>query len=192
MTPFEAYHAYLSLKQHFTKPNYNALKYGFKTSASVASFEKRKDRFQFQKLSKHPDPINFMVANIMEDNFAWIGELLSEQGEANYKAWLKRQQSLTYTFTNELSSLDSDFNKNFIVSNGNYPLLYKLYRHKVISPETMVILNDKARFMKYWKKNIEDTLLWPADYMKLLKYKSFFHYNEKKFHKILLDTVLAL
>lgn len=192
MSPFDTYRAYLALKQHFSRTDYDAIKYNFKVNASVKSFEARKDRYQFQKLSKQADLLNFMVSNLMNREIQWVGDLLSEEAEAVYMSWLKRQQSLSYIFSDELTNLNSDFNQNFKVLNGQHPYLYKLYRQKVVSAETLLILDNEANFLKYWDKKLHDRTIWPTDYLKLTKYKSFFKYDEKKFHKILLDTVLAL
>jgi len=49
VTPFETYQHYLSLKNHFTNPKYDFFKYGAKTRASVTSFNKRKDKYWFEK-----------------------------------------------------------------------------------------------------------------------------------------------
>ena len=52
VTPFETYQHYLSLKNHFTNPKYDFFKYGAKTRASVTSFNKRKDKYWFEKTSR--------------------------------------------------------------------------------------------------------------------------------------------
>ena len=54
MTGFEVYKMYLSLKQHFTKPDYDYYKYNGKVRANEKSFEQRQDRYFFKKLAtKH-------------------------------------------------------------------------------------------------------------------------------------------
>ena len=49
VSPFETYQHYLSLKNHFTNPKYDFFKYGAKTRASITSFNKRKDKYFFEK-----------------------------------------------------------------------------------------------------------------------------------------------
>ena len=51
MTDFETYLNYLALKLHF-EGKYDYFKYGGKTSATIESFKKRKDKHQFVKLSR--------------------------------------------------------------------------------------------------------------------------------------------
>ena len=103
VTPFETYQHYLSLKNHFTNPKYDFFKYGAKTRASMASFNKRKDKYWFEKTSRkysNKEIVNFLVSNFVStDNpqNLWIGEIINS-GERKYADWMKRQQSLTYLF----------------------------------------------------------------------------------------------
>ena len=52
MTPFDAYKTYLALKNHFSKPKYDYFKYAGKSRASIESFNKRKDRYWFERISR--------------------------------------------------------------------------------------------------------------------------------------------
>ena len=103
MSPFECYTQYLGLKNHFTNPKYDYFKYHQKTRASLTSFNKRKDKYFFEKSSrKYSDKeiVDFFVSNFVEaDNPSniWIGEIINS-GERIYADWMRRQQSLTYLF----------------------------------------------------------------------------------------------
>ena len=52
MTGYEAFGLYESLKLHFSKDSYDFFKYNGKTNISVTSFENRKDKYHFYKLSR--------------------------------------------------------------------------------------------------------------------------------------------
>ena len=52
VTPFEVYQTYLSFKNHFTKEKYDYFKYSGKTNASLNSFNKRRDKYFFEKMSR--------------------------------------------------------------------------------------------------------------------------------------------
>ena len=116
VSPFETYQHYLSLKNHFTNPKYDFFKYGAKTRASVTSFNKRKDKYWFEKTSrKYSDKevVDFLVSNFVSaDNpqNLWIGEIINS-GERNYAEWTKRQQSLTYLFKEQSSELLSEIGR---------------------------------------------------------------------------------
>ena len=52
VTPFEVYQKYLSLKQHVNKKDYDFFKFNGRVRAKESSFEKRRDRHHFIRLSK--------------------------------------------------------------------------------------------------------------------------------------------
>jgi hypothetical protein len=185
VTAFEAYQTYLALKQHFTKPGYDFFKYNGKVKVQASSFDVRKDKYQFHKLSKHKDPINYLVSNFVYNDIKWVGDLFSDPSKDAYTKWQKYQQSITYNFTNELNNLLTKFNENFIVTNGQHPYLLKLYRTGEVSLETMIILDDILGYSKHWNKQISDTILWPSIYQKMVKYKPFISYDKFKCRKAL-------
>ena len=187
MTPFESYKAFLAIKSHFTS-SYDYVKYNGQVSASPRSFDTRKDKYQFYKLSKHKDPLKYLIANFVDGDLKWVGDLFSDESEKTYNDWLRRQQSLTYIFEQDLRKLCTKFNDNVIVKNGQHPYLLKQYLRREISIETLIILNDILGFFGHSNKAIEDTVLWPTIYKKLMKYKPFFHYDVFKCKKILKDA----
>jgi hypothetical protein len=188
MTPFDCYKEYISLKNHFTRPDYDYFKYNGKSKASFDGFEKRKDKFFFQKLAKHSDVHNFLVANLSENEKAWIKELAySEEAEKVYTNWLKRQQSITYMFKQDLNKLMDKFNENFFVSNNEHPFLLKQYLAKEISLETLCLLLSLSGAKKHWDKKMEYDLIWQSISAKVEKYSPFIKSDMDKLKKICLD-----
>ena len=192
--PFEVYQHYLSLKNHFTNPKYDFFKYGAKTRASVASFNKRRDKYWFEKTSRKyndEEVVKFLVSNFSaasNPQNLWIGEIINS-GERTYSEWTKRQQSLTYLFkeqSNELLSnneLDSVFN----CSKG-HPTLLKRYLGGDISLETLVIFEKIFSFRQKFDKKLDDPV-WETVSLKVEKYKPFLNIDVFKYKKILRDIV---
>ena len=60
MTPFEVYCCYLSLKNHFTKKSYDYFKYCGKIKTTIKSFNKRKDKYFFEKTSRQKTNIEIL------------------------------------------------------------------------------------------------------------------------------------
>ena len=110
VTPFETYQTYLSVKNHFSNPKYDYFKYGGRSRAKIAAFNKRKDKYWFEKTSrKYSDGeiVDFLLANfVTTDNpkNLWIGEIINS-GERTYADWIRRQQSISYLFKEECSKL---------------------------------------------------------------------------------------
>lgn len=189
MTPYRAYHLYNSVKQHFSRWDYDCFKYNFKTNASVKSFERRNDKYWFQKLAKHEAPAQLIVSNIVAGASSWVKDLLTDEAETIYKSWNKRQQSITYNFKNECSILEENFNDYFIVKQGQWPIFYKLYKQGAVSPETLLMVDSVVKFLSHWNSNIQDETIWPEDYIILEKYKSFIKFDENKVRKILQTSI---
>lgn len=185
---FDCYVYYLALKRHFTS-NYDFVKYNGKVNARVDAFENRKDKFFFFKLSKRKDYKEFILANLLKKPNAWAGSLVdSPEAEEVYADWTKRQQSLTYVFKNELDELnEDDFNSNILVEDGEYPKLLSLYNRKLVSLETLIVLDGLTNCFKYWDKSIRDTIIWP-EICKLAKnYAPFMSYDRDKMKKLIVE-----
>ena len=185
MQPFEAYKKYVALKQHFSGGSYDYFKYGGKVNIKSSSFENRKDKYLFHKLSKKKDLEGYLISNFIENDNAWIRDILTAEAEEVYTNWLNRQQSITYIFENDIEKFDDDLNQNFIVENNHYPHMLKLFLRKEISIETMIIVDSILNVFKYWNKNIVDTIVWPDLYVKCIKYKPFIKFDQMKCKQIL-------
>jgi hypothetical protein len=184
MTPFEAYKLYNAISMHFTT-DYDYFKYNGKTRALESTFESRKDKYMFYKLSKHEDPLTFLVSNFADGKKLWVGDLFSTDKQLAYNEFLRRQQSLTYLFECDIDNLLEDFDKNFEVPDGDYPHLLKLLNRKKISKETFIIIQDCVRFFGRWNKQITDPVLWPKIAMNCKKLFPFLNYERDKYCGIL-------
>jgi hypothetical protein len=188
MSAFECYQEYLALKNHFSKPTYDYFRYNGKMKVNISSFEKRKDKLFFQKLAKHPDVHNFLIANLSENEKSWIRELAySEEAEKTYKSWLKRQQSLSYVFKQELGNLDTRFNENLICRDNEHPFLLKLYLGKQVSLDTLCLILDISGAKKHWDSKMQYDLIWDTIRIKVEKYSPFITCDKDKMKNIVLD-----
>jgi len=194
MSPFETYQHYLSLKNHFTNPKYDFFKYGAKTRASITSFNKRKDKYWFEKTSRKyndKEVVDFLVSNFTAtDNpqNLWIGEIINS-GERNYAEWTKRQQSLTYLFkeqSNELFS-ENELESVFDCSKGHPPVL-KMFLGGKISLETLVIYDKIFLFGNKFDKQLLDPV-WETVSLKLKKYTPFLNIDVFNYRKILRSII---
>lgn len=190
MTPYEAYQLFLALKMHFTQPQYDYFKYNGKVNATIQTYEKRRDKFQFAKLAKHKDPMGYLVAQYAAGNFTgWVGDLFGEEGERVYTEYLARRQSLAYLFQSDLEKLEEDFVSKFKVKNGQHPELLVMLRQSNISIETFTILNNLLIFFPIWDKKILDTVVWPAYRDRSLKYSSFISFDKSKYKSFIRPLV---
>ena len=182
------------MKSHFTNRKYDFFKYGGKSRATMASFNKRKDKYWFEKTSrKYSDEevLNFLLANFVStDNpqNLWIGEIINS-GERTYSQWMKRKQSLTYLFKEQSNELLSNKNLNevFDCSKGHPPVLKK-YLGGEISLETFIILEKVFSFVKNFDKKLTDPV-WESVSLKVKKYIPFLNINVFQYKKILRELI---
>ena len=194
VTPFETYQTYLSMKNHFTNHKYDFFTYGGKSRATMTSFNKRKDKYWFEKTSrKYSDQeiTDFLLANFVTADTPqnlWIGEIINS-GEKTYADWMKRQQSLTYLFKEQSTELLSEkkLEEVFNCSKG-HPIVLKKYLGGEISLETLTILEKIFSFVKNFDKTLQDPV-WESVSLKIRKYLPFLNINVFNYKKILRDLV---
>jgi len=194
VTPFETYRTYLSMKSHFTNPKFDFFKYGGKSRATITAFNKRKDKYWFEKTSrKYTDQevVDFLLSNFVNatnPQNLWIGEIINS-GERTYAEWKMRQQSLTYMFTEQSENLlsENDLEKVFNCSKG-HPIVLKKYLGGEISLETLSILEKVFSFKGKFDKKLKDPV-WETVSMKLKKYLPFLNINVFHFKNILRGIV---
>ena len=194
VTPFETYQHYLSLKNHFTNPKYDFFKYGAKTRASMTSFNKRKDKYWFEKTSrKYSDKevVDFLVSNFVASSnpqILWIGEIINS-GERTYAEWAKRQQSLSYLYKEQMEVFFSEnkLEDAFNCSKGHPPILKKFLGGDV-SIESLSICEKIFCFREKFDKKLDDPV-WETVSLKLKKYIPFLNIDVFRYKKILRQIV---
>ena len=192
MEPFDAYRYYQSMKLHFESKTYDATKYNFKTSANPKSFWKRNDKYHFAKIAKRfndtPELIGYYTSHFINGT-TWVGEMLTH--EEKYQAWLKRIQSISYIFEQDLNHLSlqvESFDELFQCTPNEKPVIITQYLQEEISLETVVIINKITGFMKKLDSEITETILWPEVSQKIRKYDPFVQVNLDKMKKIVLKV----
>jgi len=195
MSPYQVFCEYLALKSHFSSIKYDYFKYNKKVRASESSFFRRKDRYFFEKSSrKYNDKeiVDFLVSNFVSTsnvNGLWIGEIINS-GEKVYLEWMKTNQSLTYIFKEQSTTLFSQakLEDAFDCSKG-HPILLKSFLRGEISPESMVIYEKVFSFLKNFDKKLIDPV-WECVSLKIKKYTPFIQVDISNYKKILRDIIL--
>jgi hypothetical protein len=196
LDPFQSYQTYLALKNHFVNKKYNYFTYNGKVKANIQSFYKRKDRFYFEKMSRQKSDeeiINFFVSNFAscdDPQSLWMGQIVKE-GEEIYKNWMRKTQSLSYHFKEEVSSIfnSKNFDEMFFIEQNKHPKILKSHLQKKVSLETLVILNLILDYKPQFDKKLNDPV-WEFTSMRIEKYTPFIHIDTNKFTKILKECVL--
>ena len=186
--PYEVYIKYLALKSHFSDLNYDYFKYNGKVKAWRSTFDTRKDKYFFYKLSKKKDPIEYLVANFIGSNDFYIGNIRADESDQIYMDYKKRKESLSYVFKSDLSKMKENFNDNIVVPDNEHPYLLRLYMRGDISLETLTLINKCVNIFDYWDKELKDDIMWPDIKLKAVKYDPFMSVDINKYREIILSN----
>ena len=199
MNGFEVYKIYLAVKLHFTSKgrSYDFHKHLGRTTARLETFTKRRDRYFFHKLSKSYNNntiVDYFVSNFVTNTNLWVGDIIGKTGDDNYKVWSKKIEALHYYYEQDIDFILEQgykFDDLFKSVNGQHPPILKMFLSKKINFETVLILDEILSFTKQLNKNINEKVLWPKLYDRMIRYKSFLNYNLTKY-KMTLKRKLKL
>lgn len=186
MDGFKVYRYYMALKLHFTSDKYNVFN-NSNVRGTRDAFNSRNDRYIFEKLARRfetdYDLIQYFASNMAYGNLSVVYSNLD--AEANYVLWLKRKESITKHFSDDISKLmlhlekeKKDLSSLLTYSHDQFPDLFKLFLGDHISVETMVILDDHFNYLQQWKQFAN--LLWEDECRRIEKTKGFVKYDKAK------------
>jgi hypothetical protein len=162
---FSAYRYYMAIKLHFTSDTYNLFEHNGHVKCSLDTFNKRNDKYLFEKLMKNfsteRECVEYLAANFMRGNSEAVYDV--EQGMENYTRYLKNKQSLYRIVENDLGKLsllaevekyENPWQEIHYGSGETHPVLFQMLQGGNIEHETCVILNHFENFVPSWKKTL--------------------------------------
>ena len=188
MTGYEAFILHHAVNLHFNR-SYDCWKYNFKTNVTEKTYWNRPDKFQLTKIGKRfktrDDIILYFASHQIAGN-KYTGDMIRD--EDTYTKFLKRIDSISYLFKNELEEIsDVKFDKLLEIKD-TYPRIIQLHLEGTVSLETVCIVNRLTGFIEKANSRISETILWPDLYNKISKYQSFLKFDDSKMRKIILDV----
>lgn len=176
----------MALKLHFTSDKYNVF-VNSNVRGTRNAFNSRNDRNIFEKLARKfqsdHDLIQYFVSNMAYGNLSVIYSNLD--AEANYVLWLKRKESITKHFSDDLSKIvlhlekeKKDLDQLIMYKEDHFPDLFSLFLGDHISVETMVMLDNHFQYLQQWKQFAN--LLWEDECRRIEKTKGFVKYDSSK------------
>jgi hypothetical protein len=178
----------MAIKLHFTTDRYDVFQANGRVSISSATFEKRNDRFLFEKIGrkfdKPRDLIDYFVANFAYGNKSVI---YSNESTDYHETWMKRKESRTHMFYTQLSYIERHLEtenlkyEDLFSIDNNVPHLLNLYVGGYVHLETMVILDEFENFLPQWEPLI---MLWGDQLRIINKTKKFVKFDKTKIQSI--------
>lgn len=193
MDGFKAYRYYTAIRLHFTSAKFDVFQNKGRVKCSLEKFQQRNDHYIFEKLGRKfndKEFIQYCASNFMYGNSDVIYN--NEESDTNYLEYIKRKQSITKVFSDDLNTLllnTWQVQQNpFKFSGSNLPTIIQLYISKRITIETIRILDDIEPFIDNLKENSNVKLLWSDEILRIEKSKGFVKYNKEKILPIYNDT----
>jgi hypothetical protein len=194
MNGFSLYCYHHSIKLHFTKEKYNIFTHNGKSNCSYESYLKRNDYKIYEAAGKYfktdIEAIQFIAANVAYGNVNFIYDL--DKSVDNYLMFLKRKQSITHTFKEDIDKIELEIDKLnnpdvnlFDFSKKALPLIWNMYLCNQITTETLNILNNINGFL-----NDVNLKQFDKDILRIKKFNGFFDMNIDKMSIIYTNSLL--
>lgn len=139
------YRIFQSIRLTFASPRFNMFESGL-VKIKAKTFDSRKDRFLYRNITSKLDGkevIYYFLANILAGNTYPLNNFESE-GMQNYKDFIRRTESLSYIFKEELSDAALDMNypeEMYYTLNDNPPLVVSYALGGILSLETICLIH---------------------------------------------------
>ena len=187
MDAFSTYKLYVSLKLHFTKPDYNYFKNSPKVTAK--SFVKRNDYYYFTKICEiynDDELLDFFVSQLIVDSNFWIGDGFDRAHKEIYNQHKCTKDALTRRLETDMALLHTYSKTELYDPIRGYPKIISLYLGGKIRIETLVLLdvvNNWVTESKHMVGIVGDPLL-----VLIRKYRPFLYYYDIKKLQVIIDT----
>lgn len=183
MDGFKAFKYYMALKLHFTQPKFDVFVNRGHVKGSYEKFLNRNDHMIFERLGRQfndRDFIQYVASNFMYGHSDMIYD--NTDSMANYKEYLRRKQSITKVFSDDVQVI-MDSGAQYEFSGNKIPDVLQLLIAKKITLETVVILNDMDHFVDQMKQSTI-ALMLGDELLRIEKAKGFVKYVPEKIKPI--------
>ncbi|EFW1994722.1 hypothetical protein 348Ecol098PP_00210 [Escherichia phage 348Ecol098PP] len=193
------YKLYLMCKNHFGG-RYDVIKYNWCMRVSDNAYQKRRDKYFFEKLAekyKLKELTLIFISNLVANQDAWIGEISDADALVFYREYIGRLKQAKETFAEdvrniyyfskkvEVSALQEIFDYNNKVQSS---YIFKLLQSNIISFETFLLLDS---FLNIIDKHDEltDNLVWQNYSTKLKAYRKILQIDRNAAKKLFIETI---
>ncbi|AXN58277.1 DNA replication and recombination protein [Enterobacteria phage T6] len=193
------YKLYLMIKQHMNG-KYDVIKYNWCMRVSDAAYQKRRDKYFFQKLSekyKLKELALIFISNLVANQDAWIGDISDADALVFYREYIGRLKQIKFKFEEDIRNIYY-FSKKVEVSafkeifeynpkvQSSY--IFKLLQSNIISFETFILLDS---FLNIIDKHDEqtDNLVWNNYSIKLKAYRKILNIDSPKAKNVFIESV---
>lgn len=195
------YRLYLMLKNHFNG-KCDVIKYNWSIRVSDKSYQKRKDRYFFERLSEKynlKELVLLMISNMVSNQDAWIGDLSDSDAIDFYRSYVVKLKSVRDTIEEDLGSIYYFSKKLNITLNQviNYnekmgsSYLLKLLQSQIITAETFLFLDSFLGIINKYDSEMSG-IIWENYSTKLNAYKKLLIIDKETAKNLFKETIKKL
>lgn len=174
------YTLYLQLKNHFNGRG-DVIKTNWTMKVSDASYQKRKDKFFFERLSGKftlKELCLIFIGNLMANESMWVGEISDGDAISFYKTYIARLKRMNIRYEEDikniyyvakklgLSALKEIFQYN---TEKNSSIIFKMLQAGQISFETFLMLDTFLNIID--SHDAHDDIIWSKYSVRLKAYR---------------------
>lgn len=193
------YALYLATKNHFNG-RYDVVKYNWVMRVSDAAYNKRRDKYFFEKLSDKytlKELTLIFMSNLVANQDAWIGDISDADALVFYREYIGRLKRIKQVYEDdikniyyfskkvEVKALSEIFEYNNKVGSS---YIFKLLQSNVISFETFILLDSFLSIIDKHDNQTND-LVWSKYSTKLNAYKKILKVDAVEARKLFIETV---
>ncbi|ATN93210.1 loader of DNA helicase [Salmonella phage Melville] len=193
------YLLYLMLKNHFAG-RYDVIKYNWRMRVSDKAYQKRRDKYFFEKLSekyKLKELAIIFMSNLVANQDAWIGDISDADALVFYREYIGKLKMIKSTFEEDVRNIYyfskkvevKTLNEIFVYNNKiNTSYVFKLLQSSIISFETFIILDSFLDIINNHDQ-ATDNLVWSNYSTKLNAYKKILDVDALEAKQLFIKTV---
>lgn len=176
-----AFMLYLMMKQHMAG-KYDIIKYSWNMKVTDAAFNKRRDKYFFDKMSDKfhlKDLTEIFLATFLENSNGWAGDLVSEDAMAAHRELMGRYIRFSEIYREDLKNLVYFSNK------VNVPIgklleynekqqtspIFKLLQSGLIKTETFLVIDSFLGIIDKIDEKMSADIIWQNWHTKLVNYR---------------------
>lgn len=190
INPKSVFILYLQFKSHFSG-KYDVIKYNWKMNVSDKAFDKRKDKFYFNTLSKKfslKELCYIFTSNMASNQDAWVGEISDSDALSHYRNYLGKIKTFNSTFESDINNIYifykkmniESFKQIFVYNDDiNNSYIFKLLQSEIISTETFIILDSIFNIID--EHDTKDNIVWLTYSNRLKAYRKLLIFNKDEY-----------
>ena len=162
------YKLYLMVKGHFNG-KYDVIKYNWVMNVSKKAYEKRRDKYFFERLSNKytlGELYRILVSNMIANPNAWVGDISGADALQFYREHSGKLEKASYLYKEDLENLlyfcekkGIMFKDLFDCSKG-HPLIFKMLQQELVSYETFLLIDSAGKFIHKFNAEMADDIVW--------------------------------